>query len=99
MRRTLILSTVALALGTAANAQNNCGPRDQVINRLSANFGEVFSGGGLQNDSAVFEVWISEDESTWTILMTRPDGMSCIMAAGTDWLPALASQQVKGVPS
>lgn len=83
----------------AAQGQQNCAPRDVVVERLNATYGEVFSGGGLQNADAVFEVWTSKSDGTWTILMTRSDGMSCVMAAGTDWRKALASQQVTGAPA
>jgi hypothetical protein len=77
----------------------NCAPRDVVVDQLNSTYGEVFSGGGLQDGNAVFEIWISESDGTWTILMTRANGVSCIMAAGTDWLPALDSQQVRGEPA
>lgn len=77
---------VALALLPATlQAQANCGQRDAVVNKLSGKYGEAFSGGGLQNAESVFEVWLSEEKGTWTILMTRADGVSCIMASGTNW--------------
>ncbi|WP_298429040.1 hypothetical protein [uncultured Jannaschia sp.] len=90
----------ALVLPSAGVAQShNCGPREHVIDQLAMTYGERYSGGGLQNDTAVFEVWISDADGTWTILMTHPDGQSCIMAAGTDWLPALPRHHVAGIPS
>ena len=92
-----IAASVIAAPARAESA--NCAPRDVVVDRLNMTYGEVFQGGGLQNDEAVFEVWISEADRTWTILMTRTDGMACIMAAGTDWLPPTASQQVAGIRS
>lgn len=102
MRTLMILTSLALttlAAPAAADVDGACAPRDIVVDRLADGYGEVFSGGGLQDGTAVFEVWISEADGTWTILMTRADGVSCIMAAGTDWLPALASQQVRGKPA
>ncbi len=73
------------ALPTALHAQNNCAARDSVVDKLSVKYGEAFAGGGLQNAQSVFEVWFSEEKGTWTILMTRADGTSCIMASGTNW--------------
>ena len=35
--------------------------------------------------TAVVEIYSSEETGTWTILMTRPDGMSCLLAAGQRW--------------
>jgi hypothetical protein len=90
----------ASSLVTSAAAQGmSCAPRDVVVERLNVSYGEVFNGGGLQNGAALFEVWVSQDDGTWTILMTRADGMSCIMAAGTDWLPPTDAQQVGGIKS
>ena len=67
--------------------------------RLAGSYGEAFSGGGLQDADAVFGIWTSEKDGTWTILMARTDGTSCIMAAGTAWRKALAREKAAGVPS
>ena len=63
------------------NAQSNCAQRDIVVEKLEAGYGETFAGGGLQSSNSVFEVWFSEEKGTWTILMTRADGMTCVMAS------------------
>jgi hypothetical protein len=95
-----MLSRLAAVLGLAllvpslplpAAAQGlSCAERDVVIGRLAETFGERFGGGGLQDSSSVFEVWVSETSGTWTILKTQADGTTCIMAAGTDWEKGLS---------
>lgn len=86
MRRILNgLTLLAVTLPTALHAQSNCASRDIVIEKLTENYGEALGGAGLQNASRMFEVWFSEEKGTWTILMTRADGMTCIMASGTNW--------------
>ncbi|MDJ1015942.1 MAG: hypothetical protein QNJ35_05470 [Paracoccaceae bacterium] len=86
MRRILTgLTFLAVALPTALQAQTNCASRDMVVEKLESRYGEYFAGGGLQNQTRIFEVWFSEEKGTWTILMTRADGTSCIMASGTNW--------------
>ena len=101
MARTITaLTLLAAMLPTALHAQTNCAARDMVVERLEASYGEAFAGGGLQNATRVFEVWFSEDKGTWTILMTRADGMSCIMASGTNWHEALPGvEKAQGTPS
>lgn len=95
-----LIATAMLLVPVAAPAQgSSCGPRDEVVATLLDRYGENFSGGGLQGERAVYEVWTSDEVGTWTILLTRPDGISCIMASGTDWLPQLDSHVVKGVKS
>ena len=37
---------------------------------------------GLQTDGRLLQVYASSETGTWTILVTRPDGISCILAAG-----------------
>ena len=61
------------------------------------NGGEHFVGGGLQSASSSYEVWISAEKGTWTILKTSANGTACVMAAGTNWLDSLPSQKVAGV--
>ena len=96
---TVAVPILSMTAGSALAQSANCAPRADVVDRLNMTYGEVFQGGGLQNDEAVFEVWISEADRTWTILMTRTDGTACIMAAGTDWSPAMDGPQVAGIRS
>ena len=94
------LSLVAACFPLSLHAQTHCGERDSVVGKLKSGYGEAFAGGGLQNSSAIFEVWFSEEKGTWTILLTRADGTSCIMASGTNWREALPGEaKVEGTPS
>lgn len=87
-------------LATAATAQSgNCAARTTVIGKLASSYGEAFSGGGLQNSDRIYEVWISEDQSTWTIIMTHANGLTCVMAAGTHWREGLPTEkEPEGIP-
>lgn len=96
-----VLKTIVFAaalLPSAVSAQSNCATRDVVVDKLSAKYGEAFAGGGLQNTKQIFEVWFSPEKGTWTILMTRADGMSCIMASGTNWRDADIVNGPVGIP-
>ncbi len=86
MPRTLTgLAVLFAILPAALQAQTLCAERESVVKKLKTGYGESFAGGGLQNASRIFEVWLSEEKGTWTILMTKSDGTSCIMATGTNW--------------
>ncbi|MEL6169527.1 MAG: hypothetical protein AAFR35_12615 [Pseudomonadota bacterium] len=94
-----IVLAAAIFAPTFIQAQaNQCGERETVTKRLTSGYGETFNGGGLRSADAIFEVWTSETDGTWTILMTRPDGTSCIMASGTNWREASPADKVLGVP-
>ena len=103
MRRflTRLFAVTIAALSTAgmSAAQTNCAERDAMTGALASKYGESFAGGGMQSSTRIIEVWFSEEKGTWTILMTRADGTSCVMAAGTDWrsmAPGIA--EPAGVP-
>ena len=76
-----------LAATPAANAEETraCAERTRVVQKLAEKFGETLRSLGLHRDDGVVEVYSSEETGTWTILMTRPDGMSCLIAAGQRW--------------
>ena len=94
------LTLVAALLPATLHAQSNCADRDKVVQKLETGYGEALSGGGLQNSTHVFEVWHSQEKGTWTILMTRADGKSCIMASGTNWHEAMPDiNKTEGTPS
>jgi len=65
-----------------ANENRNCGPRPVVIERLTSGFGETRQSIGLGAHNAVVEVFASSDTGTWTITVTMPNGMTCLVAAG-----------------
>jgi hypothetical protein len=86
----LVRAAVAIGLLAAtphAEAENRqpCAERTQVIRKLEERFGETLRSLGLQRNDGVVEIYSSETTGTWTILMTRPDGMSCLLAAGQLW--------------
>ena len=98
--RTIKAALVAAAVLVPANVQaqtNHCADRGVITDRLEANYGEKFAGGGLRNSNSIFEVWMSSETGTWTIIMTQPNGKSCVMAAGTDWREALPETPA-GIP-
>ncbi len=92
------LALLAVALPTTLHAQTVCADRGDLVNNLSTRYGEEFAGGGLQSEQQIVEVWFSEEKGTWTVLMTRADGKSCIMASGTNWRDSDAVKLPKGIP-
>lgn len=75
-------AVILLTLHAAAQSAPPCGPRQQVIDRLTKDFGESRRAIGLAGPSAVMELFASDDGGTWSITLTRPDGRTCLVAAG-----------------
>lgn len=79
-------AVLAVVLSYAeAPAQQACAPRDVVVTQLEARFGETRQGAGLMPDQTVIEIFANVTTGTWTIIRALPDGISCLLAAGSDW--------------
>ncbi len=68
-----------------ASAMMRCGERDAVIEHLSSRFGETLRSLGVQHGQGLIEIFANADSGSWTILLTTPSGISCLMAAGEAW--------------
>lgn len=63
-----------------------CMARESLIRMLEQNYGETQVGLGLQNATALIEVWNSEKSGTFTIFVTHSQGISCVILTGNNWL-------------
>ena len=73
------------ALSTAAAAQPQCDERDNVLQLLSKKYKESPVAVGVTNNGGLVEVLSTNQGSTWSIIVTTPNGMSCLVAAGEGW--------------
>lgn len=81
-----VFATIALA-GIPAAAQTACADHNQITDRLATNYAESRVGYGLDGIGRVVELFASS-QGSWTILVTFPDGLTCLMAVGEAWEPA-----------
>tara|TARA_R110002072_G_scaffold27730_12_gene90000 strand:+ start:58 stop:390 length:333 start_codon:yes stop_codon:yes gene_type:complete len=66
----------------AAQNSRNCGPREAVVTRLAEGYGETRQSIGIGGNNAVVEVFASADTGSWTITVTAPGGLTCLVASG-----------------
>ena len=91
MSRYLIpaLAAAALLAPAAAQAQGSnsapCGKRDEMLAHLSQKYSEKPVAMGLATNGSVVEVLSSKSSGSFTIVYTMPNGMTCLMAAGSNW--------------
>lgn len=98
--KTLWLPILALVLAMPAFAQS-CANREDVIAKLQDSYGEHLAFRGLQKSrgaQTILEVWVSTETGSFTVLQTRPDGISCIVSAGTHFFEAKAPEVPAGDP-
>ena len=98
----LSLGFVGLILATHAANAAQCAPRDQVVAGLATGFDEVRRAAGLtgnaEGQAQVLEV-LTSTAGTWTITVTMPDGMTCLVASGQAWEDITDKLPAKGDPA
>ena len=82
----LVFGMAATAPPVSAQAQTLCGERTSITGTLKKKHGESILGLGLSGPNAVFEVWRAKRTGSWTITVTRPNNMTCILATGSNWV-------------
>ena len=78
----LLILCASFAFGQTAR---NCAPRDVIVSILGDRYGESRRSIGIGSDNRVMEVFASEETGTWTITLTMPGGMTCLMASGQSY--------------
>lgn len=86
------------ALPALAQAQN-CGARTTVIERLAERYGESRQSIGMAPEGRVVEVFASLETGTWTITVTLPNGMTCLVASGQSYEALEEALQPTGIRS
>ena len=83
----LCVSVAAPAVAQAPSdaLQSACQTHDEIMQMLNQKFAETPTALGLQSNGHVIQVFASKDGTTWTVVTTRPDGVSCIVALGRHW--------------
>jgi len=76
----------AFLLPEAALSQALCAEREAVLAGLVDRFGEIPAAAGLAANGAIVELLVSPSGS-WTLLISRPDGLSCLITGGDGWGP------------
>ncbi len=81
----IILSAALALLATEAAAQSTCKQREDVIGHLAKKYGEAPVALGVTNKGGLVEVLATGNGNTWTIIVSQPNGTSCMIAAGEGW--------------
>lgn len=66
------------------HAQSACGKRVDIVKMLASKYKEAPRVLAISGQSNLLEAYVSPLGS-WTILITNPQGLACIVAAGESW--------------
>ena len=90
----ILLTAMILIVGmsTQVLAQSNCGPRKAMAETLETSYGEKLDWVGSQEIhingfavKAVLEMYVNKKKGTFSMMLTRPDKIMCMMFLGTDY--------------
>jgi len=82
---TTLISAMSFMSGSANALTARCGKHKDVVTFLGTKFKETRKGMGLINAGQMMELYIS-DAGSWTVLITRPDGVTCFGPVGKNWM-------------
>ena len=85
MRLSLVLLALLSPSAALAQSPKACAPRTEIVDRLSSAYHEGPVAVGVATNGGILEVLSTDSGSTWTIIVTMPDGVSCLLATGESW--------------
>jgi hypothetical protein len=75
----------APALAQTAGPGPACVKRADLLKHLEAKYHEAPAAVGIADNGALLEVFASKSGETWTVTVTMPNGISCMVASGQQW--------------
>jgi hypothetical protein len=91
MRSTIALSVAAVTasslLGLTTPASANpaaCAPRADIVQKLDETYKEARQAIALTKQGGLLEIFVSA-KGSWSILVSSPNGKTCLVAAGENW--------------
>ena len=105
MNRTLFALSLGLvgmihaAQMARANAPPQCADRGQVVDILAQKYGETRRSIGLAANNTVMELYASTETGSWTLAVTLPDGVTCLMASGQGFQAVTEDLPARGDPA
>ena len=81
-----IVATVVVFLSPRpVMALGPCETRDNLVTALAERYQEIPVAVGVTNAGSLVEVLQSAADETWTIIVTSPQGISCLVFSGDGW--------------
>ena len=85
IRKVILAGILATTMMTSsAMAQMVCSERAKFLKHLGEGYSEAPVSMGLASNGSILEVLASQ-KGTWTIILTMPNGKSCVVASGEAW--------------
>ena len=79
-----VLGMVFLAVATTAHARPPCAEHSAILKTLSNKYEEHRKAVGIVGGKQLMEIFVSK-KGTWTVVITNPAGLACVVAVGDSW--------------
>ena len=87
MRHVFAVSFLLVTLSAAPPAHafaGVCADREATKKLLAQRYDEQQVASGVTHSGGLFELFSNKSGSNWSVLLTRPNGLTCIVALGND---------------
>ena len=84
MKGVLVWVLLVISSGALAAGEMSCADREYFIKGLEKEYSEVVQHRAITSRGALVEITVSP-EGGWSMLLTTPGGVTCIITAGEDW--------------
>ena len=81
----VFLSGLIFSPTVSAQTLQACGPTDAMFASLAQRFQETQVGWGPALMGGLVTLLTSEHGETWSLVLSMPNGLSCMIAAGEGW--------------
>ena len=79
------MAALVAAFSWPTSAQMVCTERAALVAHLCRAYAETTIGRGIAGNGGVVELLSSPDGESWTLIITMPNGLSCLLASGENW--------------
>ena len=79
------LAAALIAVAAPSSAQSVCNTTPVIYSILSGKHGESTAARGMTRGGELLEMWANRDTGSWSLLITRPDGITCLVQAGQNF--------------
>ena len=74
--------------GPQMTVTRQCAPPDKVHKRLITKYEESVFGAGVASNGKLVSVYVNDETGTFTIVVTNPGGLACMVIGGDGWRAA-----------
>jgi hypothetical protein len=81
----MLFAVAGILVSSVAMAQVPCDQRDKIVEWLAVKYKEAPIATGVSSTGSLIEVLSTHDGETWTLIVSSPDGNSCLIGSGQGW--------------